>query len=208
MKRTSTPEDIEIRRNDILSACETLFETMDYQDINLKNIAERTELSRPSLYNYFSTKEEIFLALTYRYLASLTEDISRKVLDGKHDRKALATLFTDILLKHFKLIEIISVHMTDIERHTTLESLVRFKKKFKEFVLVLKKAMKFQFGQATDEQLDFFWESFTASLFGIYPLTSPSAIQRKAMKAADVAHAFDRRTFIEKTMSLLLSIFE
>ena len=54
------------RREEIISACRKLYQTMSYREITIKEIAEETSFTRPSIYNYFETKEEIFLALFRR----------------------------------------------------------------------------------------------------------------------------------------------
>ena len=58
-----TPETIAQRREEIVNACEQLYQTMSFKDITLKEIGNVTSFSRPTIYNYFHTKEEIFLAL-------------------------------------------------------------------------------------------------------------------------------------------------
>ena len=61
-----TPELIAQRREEIVNACEALYQTMSFKDITLKEIGSVTSFSRPTIYNYFQTKEEIFLALYER----------------------------------------------------------------------------------------------------------------------------------------------
>ena len=51
------------REDEIISACAALYETMGFKDITLRDIGEKTSFTRTSIYNYFQTKEEIFLAL-------------------------------------------------------------------------------------------------------------------------------------------------
>ena len=51
------------RKDEIVKAAETLYQTMNFKDITLKEIAELTTFTRTSIYNYFQTKEEIFLTL-------------------------------------------------------------------------------------------------------------------------------------------------
>ena len=58
-----TPELIAQRREEIIKACEKLYQTMSFKEITLKEIGNETSFSRPAIYNYFQTKEEIFLAL-------------------------------------------------------------------------------------------------------------------------------------------------
>ena len=54
------------RREEILAACRKLYETMSFKEITLKEIGQQTSFTRTSIYNYFETKEEIFLALFQR----------------------------------------------------------------------------------------------------------------------------------------------
>ena len=54
------------RKEEIINACEELYQTVSFKDITLKDIAAKTTFSRTSIYNYFQTKEEIFLALLKR----------------------------------------------------------------------------------------------------------------------------------------------
>ena len=51
------------RKNEIIAACRKLYETMSFKEITLKEIGKQTSFTRTSIYNYFETKEEIFLAL-------------------------------------------------------------------------------------------------------------------------------------------------
>lgn len=51
------------RRNEIIEACAKLYQTMSFKDITIKEIGGATSFTRTSIYNYFQTKEEIFLAL-------------------------------------------------------------------------------------------------------------------------------------------------
>ena len=54
---------VESRPDEIVEACRQLYQDHTFHEITLKDISARTSLSRPSIYNYFATKEEIFLAL-------------------------------------------------------------------------------------------------------------------------------------------------
>ena len=54
------------RKEEIINACASLYETMSFRDITIRDIGEKTSFTRTSIYNYFQTKEEIFLALLKR----------------------------------------------------------------------------------------------------------------------------------------------
>ena len=56
--RKGTPEQIAQKREEIINACEQLYQTMSFREITLKEISTITSFSRPTIYNYFETKEE------------------------------------------------------------------------------------------------------------------------------------------------------
>ena len=58
----SSEELTHARKEEIINACAALYETMGFRDITIRDIGERTSFTRTSIYNYFQTKEEIFLA--------------------------------------------------------------------------------------------------------------------------------------------------
>ena len=64
--RKVTQEEIALKREEIINACEQLYQTLSFREITLKEISKITSFSRPTIYNYFETKEEIFLGLFQR----------------------------------------------------------------------------------------------------------------------------------------------
>ena len=64
------------RREEIIDACAALYKTMSLREITIKLIGARTSFTRTSIYNYFETKEEIFLALLQREYAAWTDDLN------------------------------------------------------------------------------------------------------------------------------------
>ncbi len=63
------------RKEEIISACEKLYQTMSLKDITLKEIGNETSFSRPTIYNYYQTKEDIFLALFEREYIRWNEEL-------------------------------------------------------------------------------------------------------------------------------------
>ena len=51
------------REEEIMGACQRLYQTMSFKDVTIKEIGAVTSFTRTSIYTYFQTKEEIFLAL-------------------------------------------------------------------------------------------------------------------------------------------------
>ena len=63
------------RREEIVDACAQLYEEMPFKDVTILKIGEKTSFTRTSVYNYFRTKEEIFLALLEREYRTWTKEL-------------------------------------------------------------------------------------------------------------------------------------
>ncbi|WP_293911928.1 TetR family transcriptional regulator [Deinococcus sp.] len=61
--RARSPEEKLVRRGDILRAAERLWTTTPYADLSMNQVAREVQLAKGTLYLYFETKEELFLAL-------------------------------------------------------------------------------------------------------------------------------------------------
>lgn len=63
------------RKEEIVDACASLYETVGFKDITIRDIGAKTSFTRTSIYNYFQTKEEIFLALLQREHKAWIDDL-------------------------------------------------------------------------------------------------------------------------------------
>jgi len=76
------------KRQRIVSAALAVFFKYGYQRVSMNEIAEAAGISRPGLYLYFSSKEEVFRAAIIQFADSLIEEISKglpsqKTIEGK-----------------------------------------------------------------------------------------------------------------------------
>ncbi|MFC3835297.1 MULTISPECIES: TetR/AcrR family transcriptional regulator [Deinococcus] len=65
------------RRDDILRAAERLWNTSTYTDLSMNHVAREAQLAKGTLYLYFDTKEELFLALVSEHLQTWINDTIR-----------------------------------------------------------------------------------------------------------------------------------
>ena len=123
-----TPELIEKRREAIVNACEELYQTMSFKEITLKEIGKVTEFSRPTIYNYFQTKEEIFLALFKREYDRWNKDL-QLILDGFEvlSKEDVADKIAASLQKREQLLRLLSMNNYEMEANSRLELLTDFK---------------------------------------------------------------------------------
>ena len=164
--RKGTPEDIAQKREEIINACEQLYQTMSFREITLKEIGKITSFSRPTIYNYFVTKEEIFLALFKR----------------EYDRWSLA--------ERQQLLKLLSMNNYDMEANSRQEMLTIFKQSYggslHRMGLLLEKFCP----DMEEADIQNFLYTFFPFMFGIYPYTAVTEKQKAAMKDAGINYVY------------------
>jgi AcrR family transcriptional regulator len=79
----------EIREQQMLDAGVSVFSRHGYHDASVEQIAEQAGISKPMVYLYFGSKEELFLACLRREAARLRTLITTAVGDADEPRDAL-----------------------------------------------------------------------------------------------------------------------
>ena len=184
-----SPELTAARKEEIMNACEQLYQTMSFHDITLKEIGEVTSFSRPSIYNYFKTKEEIFLALFEREYKTWTEDLMM-ILD-ENDRlshEQLADQVARSLEKRRLLLKILSVNLYDMEENSAMERLVSFKRAYKQSTDAIKALIRKFCPERDEEAIDRFALVFLPFLHGVHPYAFSTPKQMEAMDQAGVPY--------------------
>ena len=179
------------RKNEIINACEELYQTKSFKEITLKDISEKTTFSRPSIYNYFQTKEEIFLALLKREYERLLKDLEDiYVKNDKLEKQEFAKQIALSIEKREQLLKLLSMNLYDMEENSRMEQLVDFKKSYGETLKSIKKLLDKFFKKMKEEEKEKFIFSFFPLMYGIYPYTCATEKQKEAMKNAEVPFKF------------------
>ena len=173
------------RREEIIAACRKLYQTMSYREITIKEIAEETSFTRPSIYNYFETKEEIFLALFQAEYEAFAEELNL-LCEGRETLSPdeLASALAQALENRPMLLKLLSMNLYDMEENARLERLVEFKTAYRDFISAVDHCLQ-KFCPALGEQSrQTFLYSFLPFMFGLYPYTMATDKQKAAMEKA------------------------
>lgn len=181
-------ETIDKRREEIMDACEKLYETMGFQSINIKVISTETSFSRPSIYNYFQTKEEIFLGLLTREYMKWNEAL--KSIIGRNsdmDKNSLAQAIAKSMEERKTLLKISAMNLYEIEENSREELLVDYKRTFKNSIELFDECLKkhLKVSKKKSEQIRY---AFFPYMYGIYPYSYPTDKQISAMDAVKLSH--------------------
>ena len=184
-----SPELTAARKDEIMNACEKLYQKKIFKEITLQDISRETSFTRTSIYNYFETKEEIFLELFKREYDLWTGDIE-KLTDkvGEYSREELAMEIAGSLQKRKLLLKLLSVNLYDLEENSRMERLVNFKTAYGNSKKALWKLIRKCYPELKDYEIKDFIKMFLPYLHGIYPYAFATDKQIEAMDRVGIEY--------------------
>ena len=186
-----SPELTSARKEEIISACRKLYETMSFKDITLKEIGKQTSFTRTSIYNYFETKEEIFLALFAQEYELFAEDLDR-LLEQREmlSPDELSSELAHALERRPLMLKLLSMNLYDMEANSRMERLVEFKKAYGESSAAVDRCLKKFVPGLGEQSRQTFLYAFLPFVYGLYPYTVVTEKQRLAMKEAGIPYVY------------------
>ena len=179
------------RREEILAACRKLYETRSFKEITLKEIGQQTSFTRTSIYNYFETKEEIFLALFQREYELFAADLD--ALCAREEAMGLDRLSSELahaLDRRPLMLKLLSMNLYDMEGNSRMERLVEFKAAYGASKDALDRCLR-RFCPALDESgRQRFLYAFLPFVYGLYPYTVVTEKQKQAMREAGISYVY------------------
>ena len=202
-----TPDIIAQRREEIVNACEQLYQTMSFKDITLKEIGKVTSFSRPTIYNYFQSKEEIFLALFEREYDRWNADLEMILnSDQEYSGDQLADLIAGSLERRAQLLRLLSMNNFDMEENSRGELLTSFKRAYGRSIRNFRMILDRHCSGLSQREADQIIYVFFPFMFGIYPYAEVTAKQKEAMKEAEVDYKY--QTIYEITYNCLIRLLK
>ncbi len=177
-----SPELTASRKEEIVNACEKLYQTMSFKEITIKDIGAVTSFTRTSIYNYFQTKEEIFLALMQREYELWAEELNALSEENKTMTiEEFSSALAHSLEKHEQLLKLLAMNHYDMEENSRPERLTEFKVAYGASLDAVRVCVRKFFPETDCESFIFVFFPF---LFGVYPYSVATEKQLDAMRDA------------------------
>lgn len=187
-ERARKPEQKAERRAAIIEAARGLFSERAYSDISLNGIARAAGFSKPNVYRYFATREEIFLVIFQAEQVRFVDAFVRRVRRIKSDDvvDAICRAWVDVALKHEVWLDLLPQLAMSVEHNSSVEQIVKFKRvgyaKFNEIVVAVHSA---------HPVLDTVqWTTVMTCAYslaaGLWPFCNPGANITEALRHPDV----------------------
>lgn len=178
------------RKDEIINACASLYKTMGFKDITIRDIGAETSFTRTAIYNYFQTKEEIFLALLQREHEAWISDLEK--ITREHETMTIGD-FSDAIAgsleKRGCMLKLMSMNLYDMEGNSRMDNLVAFKVVYAQALRSVSGCLEKFFPQMTPGDIQEFLYVFFPFLFGVYPYTTATDKQKEAMELVHVNYA-------------------
>ena len=130
-KRARSAEQKAVRFKEILEAAYSLFEKESYEQISLNGIARCAGISKPNIYRYFCSREEIFLKIFeeefWGWLDELIEAAGE--FSSKSSCREIAEKIADITANRKKLLRLAPYLLLSLEKSASFKEVYEFKKK-------------------------------------------------------------------------------
>ncbi len=116
------------RRQVLLSAAWSLFQSTTFDAITVAQIADEAGLAKGTVYLYFKTKEEAFLAVTQEQLERWFDDLDARLAKlGTSDAANVGRAIATSLTKRPELLRLLAILHTTLEVKASVDAVRAFK---------------------------------------------------------------------------------
>jgi AcrR family transcriptional regulator len=192
-RRARTDEQKHNRRQMILDAAWAAYQQQPYTDITIAEIAKTVGLAKGTMYLYFQTKEELFLAVAEMQLDAWFVVIGGQLatMHGTNDMAGVAALLCGTLDERRGLLGLFTILHTVIERNISQESALRFKRFLLDRMSACSQTLESALPSLpTGSGLRFYLWAY-AEIIGLTQLTDPAPIITAVIAAEAELAPFD-----------------
>jgi len=204
-QRARSSEKKESQVQNILSCAEQVFGRFSYPQVTTEKIAAMAGFSRPNLYRYFGSKEEIFLALISLKITQWVDHLKGHLPTHKIPLIPWVEAWCESLLFQKQLLALLPHLSTSMEQNCGFEALLSFKRTLKTQI---ERAFPFlirSLGAMSMSQYRNFIFSQIALVIGFRGMTSYTALHHQvfSMDGLDLFQLDFKESLYEATLNYL-----
>lgn len=207
LNRAMTEAQKEARRAAILKVALHRFTLMPYEELSMADTAEEAGVAKGTLYLYFRSKEEMFLALYTEELNAWFDELDRELAGARGEASiaGFVEILSGSLARRPPLLRLIAIAHTVLERKLDEAAARHFKHWFKERLLktggLIEKYLPFLTpGQGTQLAL-----KINALVIGFQHMAEPTGAMREVLGEEEFAlFRVDLKQALLETLGTLL----
>lgn len=187
--RATTEEQKQARRAAILQVALARFADTPYAELTMDRIAREAALAKGTLYLYFKSKEELFLALCERELVHWFDDLDAALETRRAQMSvnALVELFAASLAARPHLLRLLAILHTVLEQNVAYATALAFKTLLKTRLEKTGALLESYLRFLTPGQGAGLLVKITALVIGFEHLAEPAGVVREVLRQPELA---------------------
>jgi TetR/AcrR family transcriptional regulator len=199
------------RRQEILRTAAALFETCSYDQVNMIDVARQAGIAKGTVYLYFKTKEELFLALLDNAFDHWFTELNQRLVSLPESGIQLrigsfAAQLTESLNQHGTLLKLLPILHTVLEHNIPFAAALQFKQHLHDHLLQtgmqIERVLPFlRTGQGGQLLLHSY-----AALIGLQSMVQPSDVVLQVLERPEMSMlVIERDTALQEMVRRLLT---
>jgi AcrR family transcriptional regulator len=201
-ERARKPEEKELRRRAILTAARELAREVGPIELGLNELGRRSGVSKPNIYRYFESREEVLLRLFIAELTDVVAEIEEWLLTCENDLRGVSLCLTRAYLSRKLFCQLLGMVSSILEHNLSPEVIASCKTEVQALSAKISAALRLALPwlSVTDAN----WAEHSIALYasGLWPAANPSknaaeVLARPEFQAMKPNAAKDLGRFIE-----------
>ncbi len=203
-QRARSAQQKQERINQIIKASEALYLEKNYMEISFLDIAKKLDFTRANLYKYYNSKDEIFLDIFGNDLVLWKDGLVTELKAKEHIHvDDFACIWSKHIIKNKRMLELLCILHTVIEKNVCVEKLAEFKKLMFRVYSEISMELLRLFPELSKQNLQMFYDFQMRYAVGLYPAVNKNEVQLEATRLSGVS--IPKEEF-EPTYSKFISI--
>ncbi len=191
-RRAVTDEQKQEREQALLDAAWALYQESDYESVSVASVARAAGIAKGTVYLYFSTKEELFLAVLSQHLCEWFESLRVKLQRiGECEVDMLADHLGESLKERQSMLRLFSIVHSILERNVGYEAVYRFKKMILDQITRTSAAIHRCIPDFSMEQIMQSMFYIYALMIGVQQIAEPAPVARQVIAENPDMAVFD-----------------
>jgi AcrR family transcriptional regulator len=180
-QRARKPEQKDLRRNTILDAARELAREVGPMALGLNELGRRSGVSKPNIYRYFESREDVLLQLLVSELEEAVADMERGLDRCNADVRALAACIAETYLTRPLLCQLLGMVAAILEHNLSREAIVASKQQINALSARIAGGLARARPGTSLEDAAWLTHSIALYVAGLWPAANPSPIAAEVL---------------------------
>jgi len=204
-QRARKPEEKEVRRAAILRAAARLAREVGPLELSLNELGRRSGVSKPNIYRYFESREEILVCLFVAELEPMVAFLEQG-LGARAEIRAVSQLLTEAFLTRPLLCQLLGMLAAILEHNLSVESITINKLRMAELAERVARSLRRALPWLSEANSNWFVQNIALYVAGMWPSANPAHAAAQALSHPDLAvMRIDAKRDLPQCIEILLA---